>query len=70
MRAPVVHRVRAQHRVLVVMRGAVEPQRIEAARAFLGLEPAARDDHAYRVDAVLDALDGGERGRGRGNERE
>jgi len=37
VRAPVVHRVRAQHRVLVVVLGAIEPQRIEAGGAFPGL---------------------------------
>ena len=61
VRGPVVHRVRAQHRVLVVVLGAVEGERIDAARAFAGVEPGARDHHAHRVDAILDAVHGRER---------
>jgi hypothetical protein len=41
---------------LVVVFGTVELERVDAARAFFGIEPAFRQKHAHRVDAVLGFL--------------
>jgi hypothetical protein len=40
--------------------GAVELERVDAARAFFGIEPAFRQKHAHRVDAVLEPVQRGE----------
>jgi hypothetical protein len=55
-----VHRARAERLQLVVVFGAVELERVDAARAFFGIEPAFRQKHAHRVDAVLDPVQRGE----------
>jgi hypothetical protein len=60
VRGPVVHRARTQRLQLVVVFGAVELERVDAARAFLGIEPAFRQKHAHRVDAVLEPVHRGE----------
>jgi hypothetical protein len=39
---------------------AVELERVDAARAFFGIEPAFRQKHAHRVDAVLEPMQRGE----------
>jgi hypothetical protein len=60
VRGPVVHRARPQRLQLVVVLGAVELERVDAARAFFGIEPAFRQKHAHRVDAVLEPMQRGE----------
>jgi hypothetical protein len=35
---------------------AIELERVDAARAFFGIEPAFRQKHAHRVDAVLEPM--------------
>jgi hypothetical protein len=35
---------------------AIELERVDAARALFGIEPAFRQKHAHRVDAVLEAV--------------
>jgi hypothetical protein len=47
---------RPQRLQLVVVFGAVELERVDAARAFFGIEPALRQKHAHRVDAVLEPM--------------
>jgi hypothetical protein len=49
-------RPRLQALQLLVIFGAVELQGINAASALLGVKPAARDDGANRVDAVLNPM--------------
>ena len=56
VRGPVVHRTRAQRLQLVVVFGAIELERVDAARAFFGIEPAFRQKHAHCVDAVLEPM--------------
>src|SRR5262245_50336430 len=56
--------MRAQRLQLVVVVGAVELERVEAARAFGLVEPAAREEHPHGVDAVLDAARGAAYARG------
>jgi hypothetical protein len=55
-----VHRASSQRLQLVVVLHAVELERVEAARAFFGIEPAFRPKHARRVDAVLEPMQRGE----------
>ena len=51
---PVVPRPRRADPPLCVIVAAILPKRLQSARAFLRVEPAARQQVAHRVDAVFD----------------
>src|SRR5262245_40828292 len=42
----------------VVILGTIELERIDPSSAFLGIEPALGEEHAHRVDPVLDPVHG------------
>ena len=53
-----MHRARPQRLQLVVVFGAVELERVDAARVLVGI--GFRQKHAHRVDAILEPMQRGE----------